>query len=390
MSLDLVLVVLAVIFAVTGYRQGFLTGVLYFAGLAAGAVIGMQIAPSLARRLVEGTNQALVGIAIVLVCASIGQVLGTTAGAALRQRITWHPARHADAVGGALVSAAGVLVISWLIATEVKDSPFTGLAQQVRGSRVLRAVEGVMPPAPNITAPFRQLIAREGFPQVFADIGRGRGRTVPAPDPKVLGSRAVTTARTRVLKVTGVAPSCRRQLEGTGFVYAERYVMTNAHVVAGVREPKVEIERAGTLPARVVLFDPRRDVAVLFVPDLRLAPLQFAGDAQSGDSAVVAGYPEDGPFTAVAARVREEIIAVGRDIYGRDTARREVYSLRARVRPGNSGGPLLAPDGRVYGVLFAAAADDPDTGYALTADEVASSAAAGRQRTAGVSSGRCS
>jgi S1-C subfamily serine protease len=387
--LDLVLVVLAVIFAITGYRQGFLTGVLYFAGLAAGAVIGMQIAPPIARRLVDGTNQALVGIAIVLVCASIGQVLGTTAGAALRRRITWHPARHADSAGGAAVSAVGVLLISWLIATEVKESPFTGLAQQVRDSRVLRAVEGVMPPAPDITAPFRQLIGREGFPQVFTDIGRGSGRAVPAPDPKVLASRAVTTARSRVLKVTGVARACSRQLEGTGFVYAERYVMTNAHVVAGVREPNVEIERRGTLPARVVLFDPRRDVAVLFVPDLQLAPLQFAGDAKSGDSAVVAGYPEDGPFTAVAARVREEIIAVGRDIYERGSARREVYALRARVRPGNSGGPLLAPDGRVYGVIFAAAADDPDTGYALTADEVASSAAAGRQRTASVSSGRC-
>lgn len=389
MSLDLLLIVLAMLFAVTGYRQGFLTGILYFAGLAAGALIGMQIAPPLARMLVEGASRPIVGIAIVLVCASIGQVIGTTAGAAIRRRITWHPARQLDSVGGALVSTVGVLLISWLIATEVKDSPFQALSRQVRDSRVLRAVENVMPPAPNLTAPFRQLISREGFPQVFTDIGRGRGRTVAAPDPKVLSSRAVVTARSRVLKVTGIARACARQLEGTGFVYADRYVMTNAHVVSGVREPRVEIERGEDLPARVVLFDPKRDVAVLYVPDLRLKPLEFAGDAKSGDSAVVAGYPENGPFTAVAARVREEIVAVGRDIYERGTVRREVYSLRARVRPGNSGGPLLAPDGRVYGVIFAAAADDPDVGYALTADEVASSAAAGRRRTASVSTGRC-
>ncbi|HZG95773.1 MAG TPA: MarP family serine protease [Mycobacteriales bacterium] len=388
--LDVVLFVAVVVFAVTGYRRGFLTAALYFVGLAAGALIGMQIAPPLARRFVDGSGQALLGIVIVLVCASIGQVLGTTVGSALRSRITWSPARQFDAIGGALVSAFGMLVIAWLIATEVKDSAFTGLARQVRGSIVLAAVDNVMPPAPDVTGQFRQLVSRDGFPEVFAGIGSRGNAEVPPPDPKVLTSRAVVTARSRILKVTGVARACSRKLEGTGFVFARRYVMTNAHVLSGVRDPQVELPGGGKLPARVVLFDPKRDVAVLFVERLTLAPLAFTDSARSGASAVVAGYPEDGPFTAVAARVREEIVAVGRDIYDRGTVRRRVYSVRARVRPGNSGGPLLAADGRVYGVVFAAAADNPDTGYALTAEEVAGDAKKGRELTKGVPTGRCS
>jgi S1-C subfamily serine protease len=192
-----------------------------------------------------------------------------------------------------------------------------------------------------------------------------------------------------VLKVTGVAKSCSRRLEGTAFVYAPEHLMTNAHVVAGVTTPRVEVKPGDLRDAKVVLYDPGRDIAVLYVPGLKLAPLAFDGDAKSGDTAVVVGYPQDGPFTAVSARVRERITAVGRDIYDRRDVRRDVYSLRTTVRPGNSGGPLLAPDGRVYGVIFAAAADDASTGYALTTREVTGDAEAGRGATAPVSTQRC-
>jgi S1-C subfamily serine protease len=388
-AIDVVLVLLALVFAVNGYREGFISGALYFVGLALGALAGMRVAPVIAHRFANGTAQAKVGIVVVLVAAIIGQLVGTSIGHALRSRLRWKPVQRLDAVGGALTSAAGLLVISWLIATEIKDSPFADISRQVSGSRVLRAVEAVMPPAPEITAPFRRLISREDFPQVFADIRGGRARSVPAPDQAVLRSRAVTSSRDSVVRITGTARACDRRSEGTGFVYAREYVMTNAHVVAGVRDARVEGDGGSPRAARVVLFDPQRDVAVLHVPGLDLAPLDFAGTANSGDSAVVAGYPEDGPFTAVAARVRDEIVAVGRDIYERGSVRRKVYSLRAKVRPGNSGGPLLSTDGDVYGVVFAAAADDPDTGYALTAGEVQPSATSARTLTATVGTGDC-
>jgi S1-C subfamily serine protease len=199
----------------------------------------------------------------------------------------------------------------------------------------------------------------------------------------------VQRARQQVLKITGEAPSCGRRIEGTGFVYAADRVMTNAHVVAGVRRPKVDVGQGRSLDARVVLFDSDRDIAVLAVPGLNRAPLKFGPRAKSGSDAIVVGYPQDGPFTPVAARVAAVQKARGPDIYQSRTVTREIYALRARVLPGNSGGPLLATDGSVYGVVFAAAADDPKTGYALTAHEVASDAERGATATEQVSTRGC-
>jgi S1-C subfamily serine protease len=389
--LDVILVVASLLFAVSGYRQGFVVGVLSFVGFLGGGVLGAKAAPSVAQLGFLGNlPEAVVGLAVVFLAATIGQVLATVLGGVLRNRLTFRPARQADAVAGAAVSVVGLLLVAWLVGTAVSSSPFPRIAAQVKRSVVLGTVDGLVPgEAKAFFKSFRRLVNDRGFPNVFEDFASPDIASVPAPDPALAGSTAVQEARSRVLKITGVATSCSRRIEGTGFVYAPERVMTNAHVVAGVRTPRVEVSRGRTLEARVVLYDPDRDIAVLAVPGLGRTPLAFSGPAKRGASAVVVGYPQDGPFTATAARVRQTQQARGPDIYERKTVVREIYALRARVLPGNSGGPLLAADGGVYGVIFAAAAEDPDTGYALTAKEVASDAAAGRTATARVSTRTC-
>jgi S1-C subfamily serine protease len=260
----------------------------------------------------------------------------------------------------------------------------------VRNSRILRAVDDLMPQSAHTWfASFRRLLDRDGLPEVFGGIGPDRIVPVAPPDPKLAHSRVVRRAEPDVVKVTGVAASCSRQLEGSGFVYATDRVMTSAHVVAGVRSPSVATTDGRTLPARVVVYDPERDVAVLFVPGLNLAPLSFAGPLGPGTSAVVVGFPENGPFDARSARVRAVQHARGPDIYQNRQVTREIYSLYATVRPGNSGGPLLSARGGVAGVVFAAAIDDPHTGYALTSDEVAHDATIGAARVGAVSTQGC-
>jgi S1-C subfamily serine protease len=187
-----------------------------------------------------------------------------------------------------------------------------------------------------------------------------------------------------------VAPGCSKTLEGSGFVISPQHVLTNAHVVAGVRDgPTVIDGRHGSFPARVVLYDPERDVAVLYVPGLAAPALPFRGPAARGDEAIVAGYPLNSHFTAVPARIGSEEQANSPDIYQVHTVSRSIYAIRALVQPGNSGGPLLTPGGGVYGVVFAASPDVSDTGYALTASEVAPDVAAGRAATAEVSTQAC-
>ena len=389
--LDVVLLVAAALFALSGYRQGFVVGALSFVGFLGGGLLGARLAPVLARQsALAQANEALVGLAVVLLLATVGQLLATVLGSRLRARLTWRPARQLDAAGGAVVSVVSLLLVAWLVGTAVASSPYPVLASQVRRSAVITAVDAVVPDAGRRSvAGFRRLIDDQSFPDVFGGLAPTRSAEVPAPDPALARSRAVVSARADVYKITGVAAACSRRIEGTGFAYARERLMTNAHVVAGVREPRVELADGRDLAAQVVLFDPQRDVAVLLVPGLPGTPLDFAGPAEAGADAVVVGYPQDGPFRADAARVRQTQRARGPDIYGERTVVREIYALRGRVRPGNSGGPLLDARGDVLGVVFAAAADDPQTGYALTADEVASDAQQGRAATEQVSSGRC-
>jgi len=388
--LDIVLLVAAAVFALSGYRQGLVVGALSFAGFLGGGVLGARLAP----RLVlggpfAGLDPTLVGLAAVLVLAFAGQLLASFVGSRLRRALTWRPARLVDAIAGALVSVVSLLLVAWLIAAAVASAPYPALASQVRRSVVIAAVDTALPEqARTYFDGFRRLIKDHGFPDVFGRLDPTRSTDVAPPDPALAASSAVTAARNEVFKVTGNAPSCSRKIEGTGFAYAPERVMTNAHVVAGVTNPSVQVG-ARQLPARVVVYDPARDVAVLLVPGLRATPLAFAGVAAPGDSAIVVGYPQDGPFRADAARIRETQQARGPDIYNDRTVVREIYALRALVQPGNSGGPLLDPTGRVLGVVFAAAADRTDTGYALTAKEVAPVAEQGRTAAAKVSTQAC-
>jgi S1-C subfamily serine protease len=380
--LDLLLVIAALLFAVSGYRQGFVVGVLSFVGFLGGGVLGARAAPGIAdAEVLADLPRPVVGLGIVFLAATIGQLLATLVGAAVRERLTWRPARTVDAFGGSLVSVVSLLLVAWLVGTAVASSPFPTLASQVRNSVVLQTVDGAVPaPVERFFGSFRRLIDDRGFPEVFGGLAPTQVTEVDPPDAALAQSAVVQAVQPSVLKITGVAESCRRRIEGTGFVYAAERVMTNAHVVAGVTEPRVQVGE-DELAARVVLFDAGRDVAVLAVAGLRAPALSFTGEAEQGSGAIVVGYPQNGPFRPDAARVRGVQRARGPDIYQQQTVVREIYALRGQVRPGNSGGPLIDEQGRVLGVIFAAAADDPQTGYALTAAEVASSAEAGAAAT---------
>jgi S1-C subfamily serine protease len=372
--LDLILIVLAAAFAVAGYRQGFIVGVLSCIGFLAGAAVGATFSPGVARFLVHGSSQqALVAIILVFIAAMVGQLLASLLGVVARSRVTWRPVAMVDALGGAAVSVLSVLLIAWFIGSAVVNAPFPAVARQVRSSEVLRGVNDFMPPAGlTMFSDFRHLLDRSPYTQVFGALGINGSANVPPPDKAVLAWPTVTRDRNSIVKIWGQAKyTCSRSLEGSGFVVSPEHVLTNAHVVAGMTSgPYVSLGGGNGLPATVVLFDWNNDVAILYVPGLRAPPLRFTGPAARGSGAVVAGYPENGPFSAVAARVGSQWSATGPNIYKTAEVTREIYAVRATVEPGNSGGPLLARNGKVYGVIFAASTTAHDTGFALTASVV--------------------
>jgi S1-C subfamily serine protease len=281
-----------------------------------------------------------------------------------------------------------VLIVSWVLGVAVSGARIPSVTSAVRGSQVLAKVDEVLPSgADRALQAFNDVVNTDLFPRFLDPFVPERIREVQPPDSAVARQPQVQQAYTRIAKVTGVA-NCSRGLEGSGFVYAPQRIMTNAHVVAGVNSPQVEVN-GRKYDARVVLFDPLVDIAVLYVPRLNETPLKFDLTGKADAPAVVLGYPENGPFDAEPARIRSEERLRGPDIYGDRTVTREAYSIWASVRPGNSGGPLLSPKGTVYGVVFAASVEDNRTGYVLTAQQVSADARDGATATQEVSTRTC-
>jgi S1-C subfamily serine protease len=389
--IDLILIVLIIMFAVNGYRQGFLVGALSFVGFFGGALVGLQVAPLVVAQLTNPWARILVSLLAVFGLALGGQALAAWAGTRLRHAVRSDHGRKVDDAGGIVVSVIALLLVSWMVAGPLALTSIPAVASSVRNSVILGAVDSVMPSQARVFYnSLRNTIANGDFPDVFGDMTPTQARQVAVPDPALAKSAAVQSARKSVVKVTGSAPSCRRRIEGSGFVFAPGKVMTNAHVVAGTTG-SVNVEVNGSDDnGQVVYYNPDLDLAVINVPGLQAAAMTWApAQAKTEDSAIVVGYPLDGPFTAVSARVRDVRDLPGTDIYKTHEVTRQIYTIRSTVKSGNSGGPLLDPQGRLLGVIFAAAVDDSETGFALTAGEAQPVANKALGLTGPVSTGAC-
>lgn len=386
--LDILLLLVVLAYAASGYRRGLLAGCVSLAGFVGGAVVGVWILPWVMDLVTAGTTRATVtAVFTVLLPAVVGHELAGRLALRLRRELDRGPLRVADGLGGAAANSVAVLLVAWVVASVLGASSSPLVTSAIRDSRLLGAVQDVMPDTtPAWFSRATSALTEAGFPQVFNPFENESTAEVAEPSGDSVTAAATRAAQRSTVKVEGVAGTQGR--EGSGFVYAREHVMTNAHVVAGIDEPTVRVGGVGrTYEARVVLFDPQKDVAVLYVPDLRAPVLEFVDDAGRGDSAVVAGYPQDGDLNLQAATVAGRLQARGQNIYSDATVTREIYSIRSTVRPGNSGGPLLTTDGRVFGVVFARSTTDTETGYVLTADEVKEDAERAADATTPVDTG---
>ncbi|WP_298568237.1 MarP family serine protease [Streptomyces luteogriseus] len=386
--LDILLLLVVLAYAASGYRRGLVAGCVSLAGFVGGAVVGVWALPWVMDLVEPGTTRAtLTAVFTVLLPAVVGHELAGRLALRLRRELDRGPLRVADGVGGAVANAVAVLIVAWVAASVLGASSSPLVTSAIRDSRLLGAVQRTMPDTtPAWFSGATSALTQAGFPQVFNPFENESTAEVAKPTGDSVTAAATEAAKRSTVKVEGVVGTQGR--EGSGFVYAREHVMTNAHVVAGIDEPTVQIGGVGrTYEARVVLFDPQKDVAVLYVPGLKAPVLRFDDDAERGDSAVVAGYPQDGDLNLQAATVANRVRATGQNIYNDGTATREIYSIRSTVRPGNSGGPLLTTDGRVFGVVFARSTSDAETGYVLTVDEVASDARSAAGATTPVDTG---
>ncbi|TPQ17343.1 MarP family serine protease [Streptomyces sporangiiformans] len=386
--LDILLLLVILVYAASGYRRGLVAGCVSLAGFVGGAVIGVWLLPWVMDLVTAGTTEATItAVFTVLLPAVVGHELAGRLALRLRRELDQGSLRVVDGVGGAAANTVAVLLVSWVAASVLAASASPVVSQAIRSSSLLGAVQSVMPETtPAWFTRATSALTEAGFPQVFNPFENEPTTAVAKPSGDNVTAAASRAAQRSTVKVEGVAGTQGR--EGSGFVYASEHVMTNAHVVAGIDEPTVRVGGTGrAYPAKVVLFNADKDVAVLDVPGLKAPVLPFDDSAGRGDAAVVAGYPQDGGLDLQAATVANKINATGQNIYGSDTVTREIYSIRSTVLPGNSGGPLLTTGGKVYGVVFARSTSDDETGYVLTVGEVADDARRAANASAPVDTG---
>lgn len=391
--LDLGLVALAVVVGARGYRQGLLVGAGSLVGFIGGALIGTRIAGPIAGLVAPGPARSVIGLITVLVVALGFEELLAFVAAIGRGALRLRPLRMVDGVLGTALSVTAMLFVAWLLGLAAINSPFTGLARQVRHSRVLTTVDDLVPNTVYLAfSSFLRVVETRDLPPVFAGLNPPPAPSVAPPVNGAVPARVIQADAPSIVKIVATEPECGQQSEGSGFVYAPGHVLTNAHVVAGARSVRIVSDGTGAsvgLSARVVLFDPNTDVAVLDVPGLTRTSLAFHPPVAAGAPAEVVGYPENGPYTPAAARVAARQLITGPNIYSDATVTRQIYVLHATVRPGNSGGPLVSPDGKVDGVVFASSTTNPDTGYALTAGQVTADARAGASAVRPVATHGC-
>ena len=393
--LDIALAAVLVGYALIGHRQGLVVSVMSLVGFLSGGALGMWLLPILLKRWDSVDSnaglRAVVLIFLVFVLASVGQAVAVLLGSRLRRGIRVKPARVIDSLLGAMATVIAASVLIWFMAGAVRVGAPAPLAKAIGGSRVIQTIDRFVPPqTARLFASFGSVLDREGFPRVFEGVQAEPIVPVSPPDNQLASGSGVARASASIVKITGVAESCNRGQEGSGWVVGPQRVITNAHVVAGVTSEHVRVGGTGrSYDARVIVFDPQRDLAVLSVPGLPAPALRQGSALTRSDGAIVAGFPLDGPYTLGPARVRDVLKATGADIYGNPGVVRQIYSLFAKVEPGNSGGPLLSPNGEVVGIVFAKSLDDNKTGYALTLAEARPVLEAASSSFAPVTTGGC-
>ncbi len=340
--------------ALTGLRRGLVGGVLGLAGIAAGAYFGAKLAPQFLSGS-ESPYTPLVALGGAVVLVILLQTVAGMAGSAIRTSLfAVPPLRLLDSVGGLLLGAAAGAAIVWVGGAVALHLPGQReLREQVQRSRILGELNERVPPS-------RLLDAIERVDPFLAI--RGPEANVAPPNPALLASPGVKAARGSVFRVTGSA--CGLGVSGSGWAAAPNLVVTNAHVVAGMKDPRVDRRDGEYRDAVVVAFDTRNDVAVLRVAGLGAEPLE-AVEPVAGQAVAILGYPESGPFAAAPGRIGQTSVVLTEDAYGRGPVQRLITTLRGEVRHGNSGGPAVDIRGRVQTTIFASRVGVEDQGYGV-------------------------
>jgi S1-C subfamily serine protease len=382
-KVDWLIIAFTVLLAMYGYAQGFIVGALSLVGFGIGAFLGTRLAPLILPGGAHSQYAPLFGLLGALLAGAVLASGFEGVGARARGFLRIPGLRTVDGMLGAALTASVALGIAWIVgAIAFQSTNSLVLKRDIQTSAILKGLNELLPPS----GPILHALARiDPLPSV-----RGPAADVSPPPPGIARSPAVRGAGESVVKVLGTA--CGLGIEGSGWVAGPHLVVTNAHVVAG--ESDTTVQAGGNPPglnADVIDFDPHDDVAILRVPGLRAPALRMAANPQSGMPAAILGYPLDGTFDVEPGRIGQTETVSTEDAYGNGPVLRSITALRGRVRPGNSGGPMIDARGHVVATVFAAITGSPtgEGGFAVPNALVSTQLARARGHVHSVPTGPC-
>ena len=387
---DLVLLTLSVFVLYRGWSRGLSVSLFSLIGLIIGAYIGRSLIVGVIPESVSQLPLRIgVFVFILMATVSVGSSFGAFVGRRIRSFFKSSSVKTIDHLGGLALSAITWSFLVWALSLSLSVTPFVSLTAQMSESRVLGKLDEVMPAIARDTfEQIRGYVSDAHLPESL--VGVFTAPEVDSPNTNSTTSVEVIDALNSVVRVEGISTSCDARISGSGFIGAKNLIVTNAHVVAGVSSVVVRIKGKGRAYAgTVVYFDPARDVAIIRVKNISGTELPIVDQVNRGAETVVAGFPGGGKLTLVPARVRSIAPSRGTDIYSKKTVTRTIYAIRADIKQGDSGAPMLTTEGQVAGLVFASSATDKETGYVLAPSEFMGALAASSKRTNRVDTGEC-
>lgn len=385
---DVIIILGAISTAYRGYSTGFTRQLGSGIGFVTGIFLSLPISP-LAAKLVEGPASRAVMAAVVTIIISFGMMMfGEWLGLKLKLVVMGGKIlNRVDNSGGSMLSIITFIIALWFGVALVSLLPNGPIQRAIRASTSFGYIDRHLPPASQLLSSINQFIDPNNTPLVFSGSEPSTSAQLTLQPISSFNSY-IDKVSAATVRIQGIG--CGGIVNGTGFVYAPGKIATNAHVIAGVKNPKV-YDQNGTHDAKVALFDSSNDVAVLSVKDITTTPLTLdVRELEEGQTGLVVGYPGGGSQKAQTVGILDNIIALGRDIYGKAKTERHVYTLQSELIPGNSGGPVVDTSGNVRGIVFAASTTYSNIGYALTLSQVAIQLETATQASGTVSTGACS
>jgi len=373
--IDIFIAAAFLIFGWIGFRRGILRTILSIIGLIVGGAAGAIATPSIQSLI---SNNAFgfkptIGLTSIILGASLGMFLFGVLGSFLRVVLLPFPfMKTIDSLIGFGLAIVAVASISSTLSSAAQVIPNKTVNNLFSQSQLISQIDQYLPERfKDAAQKIQNVITDSPLPKVFKSLVESR-ITPTQLETDVAIPEIVTKSVASTVRIDGIAESCSAAMVGTGFIVSPERVITNAHVVAGVKEPVITLFNSQTkLGGRVIAIDRKKDIAIIFVPGLTGEKLTFIGPVTPNEIGFVVGYPNGGNLRTMPVSVTSEFESIGTDIDGNGETRREVIVFGGDVKPGNSGGPLLNDQGQVLGVVFAADAENKNTGYALAPSEVA-------------------